>query len=340
MSSYPVCPECHEPLILPDADKVTCEECKSEFQRLDNAWDLRIIDNDSENIQWDADAFDSGYQGAVEGFEDGIIHAAKQGIPEFLERYRMSEVKEKIAPWIVGGKAPGNRDEESEGVTSNKELFKHPRILDLGCGHGWYGCSLVEKYGLQGELFGVDVSPFNINVYIKALNKKNIHNIHPYVSTAEALPFSNDFFDTVFSTEVLEHVHSPGKFFQEAYRVLKPGGELIVTTPSGPICRFWEGLFWLPQKIKHIITGKRKSQDNGKAVYDVPMSWRVIRKHALNAGFSIKNYTKTVFLPHESYLQFFPRPFQYLLLWRAKLLGSLKPLTTFLGLHHIIRLEK
>ena len=339
MKLQPSCPKCRKFLNLPDDDKIICPDCKSEFRRLGAAWDFRDIADDRENPDWDAAAFDLSYENTLEGFEDGLIHAAKQGIPEFLERYRMSQVKDKIAPWIVSYNKTGdhygkNGTDDQSPITDN-----FPRILDLGCGHGWYGCYLVEKFDFQGELFGVDVSPFNINAYIKALKERNIHNIHPYVATAEALPFADGFFDVVFSSEVLEHVHSPGKFFQEASRVLKSGGEFIITTPSGPMCRFWNGLAWLPQKIKHIVTGRRDSEDNAK-IYDIPMSWRVIRRHAKNAGFRVKNYTKSVFLPHESYLQFFPRPLQYMLLWNARLLGALKPFTTYLGLHHIIRLEK
>lgn len=320
MTLQPSCPKCHHFLDLPDADKVICHGCKSEYNRIDSAWDFRVIDELKDNQDWDPEAFDAGYKKAVEGFEDGLTHAAKQGIPVFLENYRMSEVKDRIAPWIIA-KGP-------ESI-----------VLDLGCGHGWYGIYLVEKFEFKGELFGVDVSPFNINTYIKALTDKKIRNIHPFTSTAEALPFADSMFDLVFSTEVLEHVQSPENFFKSAARVLKPGGELIITTPSGPMCCFWESLAWFPQKVKHLIQGK-KSSPNELKIYDVPMSWRVIRHHAKSAGLNVKYYTKAVFLPHESYLQFFPRPIQYLLLCKAKFMGALKSLTTCLGLHHIIRLEK
>ena len=47
--------------------------------------------------QWHAEDFDKCYRQKLDGFEDGFAHAAKQGIPEFIEEYRISRVKDAIA---------------------------------------------------------------------------------------------------------------------------------------------------------------------------------------------------------------------------------------------------
>lgn len=52
------------------------------------------------------------------------------------------------------------------------------------------------------------------------------------IGTAEALPFRSCSFDTVLCTQVLSYVSSPERFFTEAFRVLRPGGALIVTAPA------------------------------------------------------------------------------------------------------------
>ena len=46
------------------------------------------------------------------------------------------------------------------------------------------------------------------------------------------LPYDDQSIDVAFAVELVEHMENPGRFFKEAARVLKPGGELIVTTPN------------------------------------------------------------------------------------------------------------
>lgn len=53
------------------------------------------------------------------------------------------------------------------------------------------------------------------------------------VMDANNLDFPDEWFDTVVSTEMLEHDPSPWLTFKEIYRVLKPGGKLLLTT-RGP----------------------------------------------------------------------------------------------------------
>jgi 2-polyprenyl-3-methyl-5-hydroxy-6-metoxy-1,4-benzoquinol methylase len=50
---------------------------------------------------------------------------------------------------------------------------------------------------------------------------------------AENLAFASKSFDLVLASEVVEHLWSPQNFFSEAFRVLKPGGFLILSTPEG-----------------------------------------------------------------------------------------------------------
>lgn len=47
----------------------------------------------------------------------------------------------------------------------------------------------------------------------------------------QQLPFKNEMFDTIISIDVLEHVPNPEKFVSEMFRVIKPGGKVILSTP-------------------------------------------------------------------------------------------------------------
>jgi SAM-dependent methyltransferase len=46
------------------------------------------------------------------------------------------------------------------------------------------------------------------------------------------LPYQDQSIDVAYGVELVEHMENPGRFFKEAARVLKPGGDLIITTPN------------------------------------------------------------------------------------------------------------
>ncbi len=62
----------------------------------------------------------------------------------------------------------------------------------------------------------------------------NYHNLSA-VSVLHQLPFANASFDTVLSTQTLEHLALPAESVQEFFRVLKPGGQLLMTVPMAQL---------------------------------------------------------------------------------------------------------
>jgi len=337
--------------------------------------------------KWNFEDFDACYRQNVTSFEDGFSHASKQGIPRFIEEYRISRVKDAIAPWIslhskdgaVGTRHQGIRGGEEEGVIGNRlsvdsgeernnrdckkendfvendlkspsqqltklQIADHRSlVLDLGCGHGWYPFRLIDKWGFQGHITCVDISQHNISIFQDEIRKRGYGDrLSANVANVENLPFQDNHFDLAYSSEVLEHVRTPQKLFEEAYRVLKPGGEFIITSPSGPMHRFWNVLFWFPKQMGRVVRGRKSEvgREEGISIYDAPLSFKEIKAQYTKAGFELIHYHKAVFLPHESYIRFFPRPLQHLLLFRAKVLEFLGPLMMWMGLHHIIRLKK
>jgi SAM-dependent methyltransferase len=100
------------------------------------------------------------------------------------------------------------------------------KFLDIGCGVGQM-TELVYKTRKNVEVWGVDIS----DAVIASNSAKTPKIIYKqgYVGDLKDIP--TNYFDSVFSGEVLEHLTIPKNLFLDAYRALKPGGKFILTTP-------------------------------------------------------------------------------------------------------------
>jgi len=65
----------------------------------------------------------------------------------------------------------------------------------------------------------------------KSMDFNKTHPELDYQSDIQEMPLENESFDTVLSAEVLEHVPDPEKALREIYRILKPGGRLVISIP-------------------------------------------------------------------------------------------------------------
>lgn len=91
-------------------------------------------------------------------------------------------------------------------------------VLDFGCGSKPYESLFVNAtsyIGLDIEVSGHSHVNESIDVYYDG----------------KTIPFDDGHFDNVFCSEVMEHVFNPDESLKEIYRVLKPGGKLLLTCP-------------------------------------------------------------------------------------------------------------
>ncbi|MBK1986374.1 methyltransferase domain-containing protein [Sphaerospermopsis aphanizomenoides BCCUSP55] len=102
-------------------------------------------------------------------------------------------------------------------------------ILDVGCGIGGSSLYLAEKFNAQST--GITLSPVQAaRATQRALEANLGERSHFLVANAQEMPFADDSFDLVWSLESGEHMPDKTQFLQECYRVLKPGGTLIMVT--------------------------------------------------------------------------------------------------------------
>ena len=119
---------------------------------------------------------------------------------------------------------------------TNKKIFNlitenistNSKILDFGSGSG-YMTQQIGQYleknrsNLKENLFACEIAPENF-LYKKIKCLK--------IEANSKIPFDDNFFDLIYSIEVIEHMTRPYDYFLESFRKLKSGGTLIFSTPN------------------------------------------------------------------------------------------------------------
>lgn len=151
-----------------------------------------------------------------------------------------------------------------------KYVRKHrPNILDAGCGTGLLA-KKMEKFGI---VWGVDLSP-------EAIRFAKLRGVKTKRASITHLPFKKNAFDVVTCVDVIYHkaIKDDSKALKEFFRVLKPGGLLIIRVPANK----WLELI----HDQHVHTRQRYNRSE-------------LKNKLLQTGFDIKkiSFIDTLLLP-------------------------------------------
>ncbi len=95
-------------------------------------------------------------------------------------------------------------------------------ILDIGCGAG----NMIHHLSHYGQVKGIDVDPRPVTqARLRGYDVDQFDATQPY-------PFDDHSFDLITVFDVIEHVKADRAILEEAHRVLKPGGHIIITVPA------------------------------------------------------------------------------------------------------------
>jgi ubiquinone/menaquinone biosynthesis C-methylase UbiE len=101
--------------------------------------------------------------------------------------------------------------------------------VDLGCGRGTDVLRLAEQVGPNGHAYGIDITEAMLDKARKTARKMGVENATFVHSELERLDLPNEVADWVTSNCVLNHARDKGRVWREIARILKKGGQFVVS---------------------------------------------------------------------------------------------------------------
>lgn len=167
---------------------------------------------------------------------------------------------------------------QREATLKLLDLQPGERVIDIGSGPGFLSETMAERVGPDGAVHGIDVSPDLI-----ALSQSR--NPPPQLTYAEedalALSAGDASFDTVVSTQVAEYIPDTEGLLSEIFRVLRPGGRVLVMTTD------WDCVAWHSDNPERMIA-MMKAWEGHCAHSRLP---RVLAAKMQTAGFDAPQIT-------------------------------------------------
>lgn len=200
------CPSCkNSSLFLIGNNTIQCQNCKEQYHIYGNTpclIDNKTCSDDQKKMMlWWDDLCLQWYS----PFDSGLTYEKLYSLFDELEESYKAE----------------------DHLIFNVDLgnLKGKNILDIGCGGGIHD-ALFKKYG--GNVTAIDIS--GKRAFSSAL-KMSLVNEGAGVAAqvnGENLPFKDNSFDIIYSNGVMHHSETTTKMVKEAYRVLKPGGKIMM----------------------------------------------------------------------------------------------------------------
>ena len=115
---------------------------------------------------------------------------------------------------------------ENEVLADLAHIHSGDLVLDAGCGVGGSGIWLSQNRG--AEVVGINIAENQLGIAQELKHKFAAEDVVFTEADYHRLPFKSGSFDIFWSLESIEHSDNPELLIQEAFRILKPGGEAVI----------------------------------------------------------------------------------------------------------------
>lgn len=133
------------------------------------------------------------------------------------------------------------------------------RVLDFGCGPGFFTCEFAKRVGESGRVYAVDLQDEMLGIVRKKLESEDLisrvttHQCRP--NSIHLPPGLNGTFDAAFTIFVVHEVPDPSILFGEIAALLKPGGTLFFSEPPIIVSgrEFWDKITLAGEAGLHLV---------------------------------------------------------------------------------------
>jgi 2-polyprenyl-3-methyl-5-hydroxy-6-metoxy-1,4-benzoquinol methylase len=134
------------------------------------------------------------------------------------------------------------------------KIGRGDKVLDVGCGDA--ALSGLVAMRMQAEADGIDTSPLSIEIARREFAQRALEGRFAVIG-GYTYPYDDGHFRAVICSDVIEHVQKPDSLLLEMWRVLAPGGALVVTTPvrytEAPLDRM-HVREWFPSEFRNLCS--------------------------------------------------------------------------------------
>ena len=140
------------------------------------------------------------------------------------------------------------------------------RVLEIGCGPGFYACRLSEEFPAV-ETTGIDLSQNLIRRAKSRARSRQLSNCSFQHADAHALPFPSGSIDAIVVSRLFLIVPNKEGVIHEIFRVLKPSGRCFIAEPSsGFRTRFPLAFMWLLSRLTTSPAGKYREPQEAEVM--------------------------------------------------------------------------